>query len=701
MSFDLPEPDLRELIGFIDQADADAAEIYSRKAINYETRFCVWAGQSEDGRKHRERLGREPFPWDGASDARVRLADIIINRNVNLIMMATMQARLQCQPVDASDAAHRQIVETTLKWMIYTHCLENFYSATSLAANIQQEQGLAIMGTFWERTTRTERQTLTMDALEMLMAESGDPRVVALIETIIDPISEDVAVTLLEDFLPGHGTLSAVRALRQQGVYEYEEPYIFQNLPKLVALEPWEDIYFPPHAEDLQSQPWVAWRELIAESELRSRILTDDYDEEFVEQALEHKGVRHRESTQWWTSNTSRYYTEANDERVELWHMYRKESTDDNATRVTCTVMHPSVPDLYGKHDLIPYAHGQYPFVPIRREHARRTLLECRGVPEIVASNQEHIKTQTDYRADRAALAIQPPLRVPANRGKLALLLGPRAELVERRQGEIDWMKPPPYDMGSLESEVASRRDAAEYFGRAMAGVDPTEAALTQQQIVSTWLISIKLVLTQILQLSQQYLTDAEVERVAGTLPRPFAATRQDIQGIYDVTVEFDARDLDNERLGAKLDYISKVIAPLDVMGVLDRAGLVKFAMSAVDPKMAELLVRDEQTATAMEAEQEQDALTKLWAGVEPPLAQTGQNAQLRLQIIQGQIQSNPQWQERYQGDELFRKMLDARAQSFEFQVQQMQNAQTGRTGAAQVLQGPAQQMLAGGGPQQ
>jgi hypothetical protein len=48
-----------------------------------------------------------------------------------------------------------------------------------------------------------------------------------------------------------------------------------------------------------------------------------------------------------------------------------------------------------------------------------------------------------------------------------------------------------------------------------------------------------------------------------------------------------------------QLDYISKAIVPMDTAGVIDRAGLIKFIMSAVDPVLAEMLVRDPGPAAA------------------------------------------------------------------------------------------------------
>ena len=150
-----------------------------------------------------------------------------------------------------------------------------------------------------------------------------------------------------------------------------------------------------------------------------------------------------------------------------------------------------------------------------------------------------------------------------------------------------------------------------------------------------------------------------------------------------------DAKQLDSELLGIKLEYITKNLVPMDNMGVIDRAGLVKFIMSTVDPNIADMIVRDPGPAAAIETDEEQIAFTKIAAGTEPPLPQEGVNYQLRAQVLQGIVQANPALQQRYQQDEIFRNMIDARLKAFAFQNQQAQNAVIGRQGTLPALQQP------------
>jgi hypothetical protein len=235
------------------------------------------------------------------------------------------------------------------------------------------------------------------------------------------------------------------------------------------------------------------------------------------------------------------------------------------------------------------------------------------------------------------------------------------------------------------------------YFGRMADGVPPQMAMIHTQEMVDSWLLDMKLCIIQTMALAQQYLTPEEVSRVTGNASLAFSSSPQDIRGRFDITAEFDARLLDAEALGAKLDYLAKILVPMDSFGVIDRVGLIKYMFQAIDPNMASMLVQDIGAATAAEQEDEQSAFAKIAAGTEPPLKEGGQNAQVRLQTLQTIIQSNPAVQQRYQSDEIFRKMIDARAQAFQFQLQQQQNAVIGRVGAQPALQQMAQSQQLGG----
>jgi hypothetical protein len=677
---------ISELIGLVEQAETDAASYWTRKNLNYNQRFCLWAGQDETGRKYSANLGKQAFPWDGASDAKIRLSDMIVNERVRLMKNSFGRARLAVMPTETTDIMAGRKVETVIQWILNSHCAAMTKREIELAANIRETYGLAVMGVFWRRSTRNEKITFTLESLQMQYMETGDPQLALIIEAILDPTQEEAVAREMDALLPGQGTTSNVRKLRETGAFEYDSPYIFENLPDWQAYEPWEDIIFPPSTYDLQRAPFIACRELLREDELREREITEDYDPRWIEEAVKHTGVNRRNARNMYRVTDSLLLSDERDMIQKKWN------EQIGAMEVWCTHIQPSVVDRVAKSEAMGYEHGHYPFVELPLERTSRPLIESRGVPELVATQQSEIKVQRDYRSDRASLTILPPLKVPANRGKMDIVLGPAKQLPERRPGEFQWMAPPANDMGTIEIEAATRRDVDEYFGIPRADMAPQRALLAQQDLVDTWLADMALILGQTFQLCQQYLDDIQFVRVAGGLPTPFRASRQDIQGKYDLRLDFDARTLDSEALKIKMQGLTQLI-PLDTEGVIDRAGLVKFLFGSIDPNLAGLLVRDADAASQQEMDDEQVQFTKIAAGAEPPLKSEGQNFQLRLQTLQNIIQSNPAIQQRLQQDQIFAAMLTARMESFSFQLQQQQNAQIGRVGAQPGLQKVAEQM--------
>lgn len=683
--------DLNYWIRELTTAATDASWYSTRRADNYDARLAYWDGQSSDGRKWSGNYRKKIFPWEGSSDCRIRLADFVSNRETQLCLTATFSSRLQMLPVESTDGILQQRSESLLKWMLYTHCADDLRRELELALNFRATYGLAVMGVFWRTTSRVEIKTYNLDTLLAMLAETQDPALEAFIGSVLDPLQEDAAIDLADQFAPGAGTAANIKKLREGGEVEVPTPYVFESRPEWCALEPFNDIVFPAATYDLQRAPWIARREMVTCEELRERIVTAGYDEDFVEKADRQKG-----SSLWpiiTQANANRrdhlLFEEYRD-MVELWHIYSKEEDETTgATKLMCRVVHSSISDAAAKEEILEYAHGQYPFIELPRERISRCLIEARGIPEIVGTMQQEIKSQRDYRADRASISILPPMRVPANRGKLDIILGPAVQIPERRANEFGWMQPPPFDQGTIEIERAVRRDVNEYFGLAGEGVDPNYAQLVTQHTVDRWLRDFKAIVTQTWQLMQQYMPPVQILRVSGGQNIPFSASREDIQGKFDLSVTFDAKQLDSELLGIKLEYITKNLVPMDNMGVIDRAGLVKFIMSTVDPNIADLIVRDPGPAAQIEADEEQLAFTKIAAGTEPPLPQEGVNYQLRAQVLQGILQSNPALQQRLQQDEIFRNMIEARMKAFAFQNQQAQNAMIGRQGTLPALQQP------------
>jgi len=71
------KPDIKDLVTEFQELIDGPGDDLARRQLNYNTRYCVWAGQSPDLKKWKKNMpaGQEVVPWEGATDSRVYLVD--------------------------------------------------------------------------------------------------------------------------------------------------------------------------------------------------------------------------------------------------------------------------------------------------------------------------------------------------------------------------------------------------------------------------------------------------------------------------------------------------------------------------------------------------------------------------------------------------------------------------------------------------
>ena len=85
------EPDVDYLAETYRRTQSELGEWLDRRQRDYDVRNCLWAGKSDDFKKH-SHLSQtgEVFPWDSSSDQEIRMVDNQINR---CVAMATNAVR--------------------------------------------------------------------------------------------------------------------------------------------------------------------------------------------------------------------------------------------------------------------------------------------------------------------------------------------------------------------------------------------------------------------------------------------------------------------------------------------------------------------------------------------------------------------------------------------------------------------------------
>ena len=640
----------------LDQVEADGTPFRQRQDVNSKVRYARWDGQSEDGKKHERNTGTQPFPFEGASDTRVRLAESIINNQVRQLKNSAKRSKLKVKGTEISDWEQASKSTVLLDWMINSQMSPYAQRETELAAQYRQEKGGYAMKIDWHQETGTETDELIMDELAQLALE--DHEAAELQALILDGGLDDEAAQLLASIneqLTEKQALKAVRELRENGIATYDVPYLRINRPRWTALRIYRDFYFPTYVDDIQRSPWCAERAYYTESEIREMEVSEGWSESFIERVLQHKGLK---SLDHWTTQDRNKFgrrfsfeetVEDQEDLFEIYHVYYKEN-DPNSDAIgvyTYSMSYFVEDDQSNEARILDYDHGLYPYVTGVREYTERGLIQSRGVGEICQTWQGEVKIQRDNASDRTSLDTIPPILVPASRSDTKIVFGAATQIPVRRPDEIQPLQLPD-KTGNTELIIAqTMREVNAYFGQDPE--NPQANLVYTQDLIDDWLSEMKQVYEQTFALMQQFMPDVEVNIVTGGTLQGFDFSRQQIQGKYDLSIQFDARDLDGEMLKEKLEVISNVILPLDTEGTIQRSGLVSRLMQWVDPIGAEELVSSPQQVSARELEDEQEALGKIGSGVEPPLNPEGKNAQMRMQIIQDTIQSNPNLMQRYQ----------------------------------------------------
>jgi hypothetical protein len=689
-------PDIDLLLREFEDAGGYLSRMW-RAEYSDKARFTRWDGQDPSGRKRRELLGDDCLPWDNAADTRQPLVDGIIRDLAAVLTTAGARAQVKAIPASAANEAKAGQVAKLVNHFRQQRRRE-LGRERDLVASYLLSYGLAVWQVGWARSVSYTRTRISLEQIANEFPQGPD-----LVSLVLDPAQEEAAVDAAIGLL---GTLSrpqarrVVRELRNSGTAEVPRPYVTYHGPEWTARKVNGDIFFPAATTDMQRARCVFIRDFLTETELRANVLTDGWDEAWVEAALKTRGqvvtwedsltnVMHEGDTY---SMATRLDTK--DQLVEVVWAYVRTVDKDDVPEVCCTVFCPNAAksgegkEIWAKHGPVGYAHGKYPFVEIQQERVSRRLVDSRGVPEVSATWQDEIKTQCDMLEDRATLEVNPTLLVPPTKFGQKYRVGPGLKLEKPLGGNkgLEYLEPPSGNP-KLAFEVIGMvmRRAAEYWGLPHPEVVPAKWQARLQQAVENFLAAEEEVCAQTLQLAQQYLTDEELARIGGGL-EGFPTSAADIAGEFDFQLVFDARDLDMEFTFKKLDAISKLVVPNDRGGAIDYSKLTALALASIDPTMAQTILQDQQGAAGKVFDQVNKDVAFMALGNEPQYPQNDPTAQMKQQFLQVIVQNNPKYQQALASDERFRELMENYNKSLQQSVTQLgQNVVTGRTGVKPV----------------
>ena len=699
-------------------------------AYDEETRRMIWAGQSPDGRKWDENMpeGEPALPWNGCSDTRVPLVDSVVNDDTAVLTAAYRKAELRANSVNWQNVPLTAGISDYLHWLVHTKFREEWRLEAELAAQYSREYGFAIAYVGWERELGKRRVTLTMEQLQQMGQQNPD--LGALVSAIMDPTQEDASVAAVQEIYRTY----AVQAMQGKGFYEQEEeddklltlkpnvarrcvkelrergetdvpiPYVMKNDPLVWVGKPYQEILAARGTMKLQQARAIFWRRWMTEAELESK-RADGWNEDWIDAVKKTKGNISSwagalgatsltgPSTKTVGNTTYLKVTEENNPLIEVVYAYVKKVDDDGVTGVYETIFSPHITheplsdthDFCASHQLIDYAHGQYPFVEFKRENIGRALTDVRSVAEIAGTWQNEVKQQRDMLYNRAQWDTLPAVSVP-KLGGVDYKLGPGAQVPLGKSQEITAINlnaPSPQLSVELVQMIQLMKD--DYFGQFNQEVHPAKIAVKQEKAADDYYTFWGAVLTMVFALELQYNPD-EITRVTGNQ----ALADLDPFLVVDslaIGLEFDVKDLNPDYLMQKLDVYNTKIVPADVTGAIDRSALTAYEARAMDPVLAQKLIQDKQGASQKLFEEVQKNLGNMMLGFEANYVENDPTAGTKQQFLQQLIQSNPNVAALAKNDQRFKELLANYVKNLQMSVEQQQNKQVGRIGVKPVTQ--------------
>ena len=667
------EPDIKTLRYAYDETVIELEAYFDLCRTSYDDRRNWWAGKSRDHRKH----GADAFPWEGAADMEAHTIDERITRLVSLFMSSLNRSNVRAFPVESTDIPRSKVVSSFLKWMVSSGYIPRFKKEMELGANYLLERGILITYVGWHREDRRFLQRLDLNQIAQIAPE--------VVELIAGGENDDELVALLEATFPGVTKKRAKKALKDlRKTGEAELPIVRRQVdaPEVKTLAPDGDFFFPPYVTDPQRAPYCFWKTYYTAQELENKVITDGWDEDFVETMIDkYRGVnidsieREQEGRRS-TSLTDNAY-EAN-ELIEIVYGYQRLiDPEDGSEGIYCTVFHKEYSEGYAKFELL-NGYEDYPVVVTKLSEDSKRLYDTQTIPDILRGIQNQVKVERDSRIDRNSLATLPPILHPV--GQAPTDWGPGRMIPYRRKGDSDFAPTPPSPVGSIEIEKTMEAQADR-----LCGLDETSqiSQVRKQFLVDKFLQHSAEVLQMCYKCFQRFGPDSVFFRVTGS-PDPVAFNKGNPDENYDIMISYDVLNSDPETQEKKLNQMV-ALTQLDRSGRINIDSLLDAAANSIDPVLADRVLQPTEAAQEQVVKQVTDDLAKIFAGIEMPARPNG--AQIALTVIQ-QYASQPDVAQRLQSDEAFAARLEKYAGQYTFQMQQAQNAQIGRVGTEPAQMG-------------
>lgn len=646
---------------------------------------CVWDGANASGVALNSEK-EEAWPFEGASDQRLRWGETAFRDHLALVSIAISSAEIE---ITCGGSPEEQERARALKLLLrgVMNALGSAGYAEILAMlryMMCDSPAVAALDVQWRRRLTLGVAELNADELAdeygMMAKNLGE--------------SDSAAKMMFRAALAGEGELADAEKVRKflvsaKGVREEDADEVMEALnedgecealvtidsnegPEVKALRYIDDFCVPRVTDDFNyASPWFR-SEWVTESQLKERIVGDDWDPEWVEETLNYKGYE-------LFTETGATVVEDVKDLINLVWCYSAETNERGETVRYVTVLSHANGSAFGKR-VVRTRRGNWQTAFFRREVRTRNITDARGLAEISAPSQGVAKGIRDMAANNALIGSLPPVKAKGARVR-NVLLEPFGVIPMGQSDDLAFMQPPAYPAAAEKAEDKIHKELLHYLGVSDGESDVTER---RREFMFWFLEQWRDFLVLLLEVTQDNASDEFVTRATQTADAK-GVKAQDVSGRFMMSIKLDPTNIDNEKLITKVNAVAQVLQSIDREGVVDTSPFVRHVLTMLFPDMSGAALRSPEQLTQDDIRDEEQNFVKIKAGLMPQMDTTGRwRYQARLEWHQRMQQENPDAIAEMSpaSQEMYQRWISALEQMV---TQFGENAEIGKTGVRGV----------------
>lgn len=644
-----------------------------------------WVGKTPDLKKHQINAK----PWRFSSDTEVPVIESRINSLVDSCMNALRRGSVRATPVGGDDLERAAEVSNFMRWAMDSW-VKDLYGESERSFNHFFEKGLAATYVGWSGKKRRVYEIFTA---EDLANESPE-----LLEFLTDDSRESEAITALQGIFPELTEKRARKGLRElRDTGEGKFPVAREdNFPVIETKAPDSQVIFPQYTVDPERAPRMHVRCLMTAQEMEQFSKEEGWDEDWTEYIIENfRGITDVDYDSGETNGISRgQLTDTLDntrrdapDLYEIVRTYmrmfdREDGAEGIYEVVWCPRQSPSdnksrINAQYGKFDLLS-GYDMYPVVVTRLQRKHLRMYDTDTISDKLRGNQRQAKVTRDSFTDNMSINMDPPRMHPP--GERNSSWGPGATVpirigMREAYGLFDVKD---MSRSGMEIENFLEEEADRIVG--LRPDNPIDAQRLQGYV--------NLAMEHVSKIAKMFWHCYQIEgdeeilyRVNGT-GEPLTFRKNPEEEKLDVTIEYDIRLNDPDYVQQTVETLNTMAAN-DPMGDYDTSEIRRIQAYLAVPQFAQQIIKPQVAARQEVMENVADDLAKIYSGQTVGARPSG--AVIALEYI-NQYQQQPDVALKLQTDPAFDERLSQYVQQYQFQLQQQQNAQTGRIGTEPAM---------------